>query len=335
MAEIRFQILSNPDATKDLLTFSGSGLAFFGATSGSSVAIGSYQDSTYVANSDASVVSDVTNNVKYSADTYPSGACVLNSTPASAFESGLTGVRSMYGTLGIEFGHTSAVNIQNCQLRIYDRNNVNYPASGVNTKCAELVNFNGSDFNNQGTNNGENSSAQGSGDLWWWGEPWPTEFVTGSSNTYTNSVGTVFTNGLDTDSVTNGDSRLADAAIAGSYDTVGGTGIIMPLLDSPGSGQAQLHRDEIVSGTGMAWPKWTQYCTDTGDQTTLVGFSIGDGSNTSKGAGGAPAGTAPIDLTYGGTGVDTHHTWSVALSASPLSSGAKEAYGLYVSLEYF
>ena len=36
----------------------------------------------------------------------------------------------------------------------------------------------------------------------------------------------------------------------------------------------------------------------------------------------------------GGTGVSTHHTWAVALSASPLSIGSKEQYGLYVSLEY-
>ena len=43
---------------------------------------------------------------------------------------------------------------------------------------------------------------------------------------------------------------------------------------------------------------------------------------------------AHIAKTYGGTGIDTHHTWSIALSASPLSIGAKNEYGLYVSVEY-
>ena len=87
---------------------------------------------------------------------------------------------------------------------------------------------------------------------------------------------------------------------------------------------------EITSGSGMAWPKWTQYLTNPTDQNTIFGFSVGDGSDTTK-----VGGIAPIDRTFGGTGVDTHHTWSVALSASPLSSGAKEQYGLYVSLEYY
>ena len=80
----------------------------------------------------------------------------------------------------------------------------------------------------------------------------------------------------------------------------------------------------------MVWPKWTQYITDSTDQTEVFGFSFGDGSDTTK-----VSGIANIDKTFGGTGVDTHHTWSVALSASPLSSGSKEEYGLYVSLEYF
>ena len=232
--------------------------------------------------------------------------------------------------IGIEFGHTAAVKVQNCQLRIYDRNNVNNPASGVNTKVAELVNWNGSTYNSQGAD-GATSDAVGSGDCLWWGEPWPSELVT--KNYYTNSTGVVFYNGLDSATNTNGDVRLSTAAVAGSYDTVGGTGIIVPLLDSPGSGQQGLDSGEVVSGTGMVWPKWAQYLTSTANQDTFFGSSneqqFGDGSSTVK-----SAGLANIDKTYGGTGVSTHHTWSVALSASPLSTGSKEDYGIYVSLEY-
>lgn len=330
MAEIRFQLLGNNDGTPSLDTLSGSGMAFFGSTAGSSVQIGAYQDTSYVSNGDGSVFTDASSNVKFqTTSTYPSGWAVLDAVAGTPYDMGVTGVRSMYGSLGIEFGNATECTVQNVQLRIYDRGNVNYPASGVNTKVAEIVNHNGSTFDAQGADDGLCSAAQGSGDLWWWGEPWPSEYITSDKNYYTNSVGEVFYNGRDDETVTNGDARLASAAIAGSYDSVGGSGIKVPLLNSPGSGQKQLQASEVVSGTGMVWPKWTQYITNVSDQTDVFGFSFGDGSDTTK-----VGGIAPIDRTFGGSGVDTHHTWSVAMSASPLSTGAKEQYGLYVSLEF-
>jgi hypothetical protein len=329
MAEIRFQLLKQANGTPALDTLSGSGLAFYGATAGSSVQIGAYQEVTRVANSTGSSYEDDTNNVRYLASTFPSGQSQLSILGAD-LDIGITGIKTMQGTFGIEFGHTSAVQAQNVQLRIYDRNNVNYPASGVNTKAAEIVNFDGTTWDSQGAT-GDTSDAVGSGDAFWWGEAWPSALVT--KNYYTNSSAVVFYNGLDTSSVTNGDARLATAAVAGSYDSVGGTGIILPLMDSPCSGGKGLQATEVVSGTGMVWPKWSQYITTTSNQqaffSTSVANNFGDGSDTTK-----VANVANIDRTYGGTGVDTHHTWSVALSATPLSTGSKEDYGLYVSLEY-
>lgn len=321
MAELRFQLLKQSNGTPALDTLSGSGLAFYGATAGSSVQIGSYQDVTRVSNSTGSSYSDETNNIKYKASTFPSGQATIAGSFGTAANIGLSGVKTMQSTLGIEFGHTTAVKVQNCQLRIYDRDNVNYPASGVNTKAAEIVNHNGSTFNNQGAT-GTTSNAVGSGDCLWWGEPWPNALVT--QNYYTNSSAVVFYNGYDNSAVTNGDSRLAGAAVAGSYDSVGGTGIIVPLLDSPGSGQKGLQSTEMISGTGMVWPKWSQYLRTTGSQATFFGSTA---NNFGDGA-------ANKQFNYGGTGVDTHHTWSVALSASPLSTGSKESYGLYASVEY-
>ena len=321
MAEIRFQLLKQANGTPALPTLSGSGLAFYGATAGSSVQIGAYQGTTRVANSDGSAYVDATNNTKYRSSVFPSGQCALGGAFGTEVNVGLSGIKTMHGTLGIEFGNSTAVKVQNCQLRIYDRSNVNNPASGVNTKVAELVNFNGSTFNNQGSTS-DASTVVGSGDAFWWGEPWPNALVT--QNYYTNSTGVVFYNGYDNSAVVNGDSRLANAAVAGSYDSVGGTGIIVPLLDSPGSGGKQLQNSEAISGTGMVWPKWTQYLRTTGGQSTYFGnsnYNFGDGA-------------ASKQLNYGGTGVDTHHTWSIALSASPLSTGSKTNYALYVSLEY-
>jgi len=327
MAEIRFQQLQQPNGTPVRDALGGSGLAFYGSSAGSSVQIGEYQSKTYVANSTGSSYSDQAMNVKYVAGRFPSGQTVLSGAHGNTDNVGLSGIKTFQGSLGIEFGHTSAVTVQNCQLRIYDRSNINNPASGVNTKVAEIVNHDGyvgaTAWANQGST-GSTSNAVGSGDAFWWGEPWPAALV--SKNYFTNSSAVVFYNGLDSASNTNGDARLASAGIAGSYDTVGGTGIIVPLSDSPGSGQYHLQKALVTGSTGPIWPKWTQNITTTGNQTTFFGDSahnFGDGSDAGN-----------LGKTYGGTGVDTHHTWSVALSASPLSIGSKEQYGLYVSVEY-
>lgn len=326
MADIRFQILNQSNGQPSLDTLSGSGLAFYGASVGSSVQIGSYQENTNVANPNGTTYKDSTTNVKFygDGDKFPSGMCVVDETGGANYTVGLSGIRTMHATLGIEFGHTTEVNVQNCQLRIYDRGNINYPASGVNTKVAEIINHNGSTFSAQGQN-GNSTSVVGSGDMFWWGEAWPSQFVT--KNYYTNSSGQVFYNGTSDENNTNGDSRLT---APGSYATVGGTGIIVPLINSPGSGQKQAQKSEITdSGAdtpGLMWPKWTQYVASAGQTSLFKGNAanqFGDGSNATY-----------IGRTYGGTGVDTHHTWAVALSASPLNIGSKEQYGLYVSLEY-
>lgn len=307
-------------------TLGGSGLGFFGTSVGSSVQIGSYQDSTYVANGDGSQYGANANNIKYVADEYPSGQCAVNAAGGGTFSVGLSGVKSASATLGIRFGHTSAVKVQNCQLRIYDRDSsINFPATGVNTKVAELVNFNGGDYNAQG-DEGLQSTAVGSGDVFWWGEPWPDALVT--NNWYENSLGTKFYNGTFNDGVVNPDRRINNGVAEGDDETVGGTGLIVPLLDSPGSGQKQLYSGSITDAgaaiPGMLWPKWAQYVDDA-NHSTLFGasnvFANGSSATNKK-------------KSFGGTGVDTHHTWAVALSASPLNIGSKEKYGLYVSLEY-
>ena len=327
MAEIRFQVLNQANGAVSLDTFSGSGLAFYGASAGSSVQIGAFQDNTNVANADGSQFKDSTPNVKYVGSTYPSGVCRVSAAGGAVFDNGLSGVCSYQSTLGIEFGHTTAVKVQNCQMRIYDRTNINFPGTGVNTKAAEVINFNGNTASSAPiaqSSAGNASAAVGSGDCFWWGEPWPSEMVN-TNPKFTNSSGEVFHNGVDTGTNVNGDSRLAAENVAGSFATVGGTGIIVPLSDSPGSGQQDLHKaNQALATDGMLWPKWTQYV-QSGKQATLFGSinSFGDGTTATN-----------KRKNCGGTGVSTHHTWAVALSASPLSIGSKELYGLYVSLEY-
>ena len=330
MATIDFQIDYQADSDAGVETLSGSGLGFFGETTGSSVQIGAFQDSTHVSNGDGSSTPDQANNIKFVGSTFPSGQCTVNAA-GTAFNVGLSGVKSRSATFGIRFGHDTAVKVQNCQLRIFDRANINFPASGVNTRVAEIVNFgDGQATRNHAAQGGGGiaSTAVGSGDAFWWGEPWPDALV-GSQNYYENSLGTKFYNGrLTGDTVVNGDSRLDQ--LTDDDQSVGGTGLIVPLLDSPGSGHRGLGEitgsapgSPIGDTPGMVWPKWSQYIQST--QQTNWNSSVGsyDGA-TSNGK----------KYTFGGTGLHTHHTWCVAISASPLSIGSKEQFGLYVSLEY-
>ena len=166
MATIDFQIIT--DGSKNMnpavYTLSGSGLGFFGTTTGSSVQIGAFQDTTNVSNGDGSEITDSTNNIKYVANTYPSGMTTTSLTGGAVRSIGLSGIKSNQATLGIQFNHPTAVNVQNCQLRIYDRANINHPASGVNTRVAEIINHNGAANQTDLGTIGVTSDVVGSGD---------------------------------------------------------------------------------------------------------------------------------------------------------------------------
>lgn len=300
MAEITF-------GTYNTNNLAGSGLGFYGASFGSSVQIGSYQSKTFITNSNGTVNGGNAYNVKYTAAGSGQPDTLTSGIP-------LARVNGHHRTLDINFDHGTDVNVQNAQLRIYDRVNINYPASGVNTKVIEMVNFNGQDYatwlGTPGDANvvtdGVGGAPHGSGDHVWWGEAWPSSQV--SAYSYTNSSGITFRNASTSDSVVNGDSRLGQ--VAGDEDTVGGSGIVVPLLNSPGSGQ------RFLDGTYDAAfkPKWMQYYNTSSPDLPNIG---------------APSTTR----TFGGTGIDKRHTWRVGLSSTPLSIGSKN-YSLYISLEY-
>jgi hypothetical protein len=301
MAEITFGTYSTPN-------IAGSGLGFYGSSFGSSVQIGSYQDKTFITNSDGTLNGGNAYNVKFTA-----AASGIPDTDSSGIP--LCRLNGYHRTLDINFDHSTPVNVQNAQLRIYDRSNVNYPASGVVTKVAELVNFNGLSYASwvstpgsaNTANDGVGGAPIGSGDHVWWGEAWPANQC--SAYAWQNSSGITFRNASTSDAKTNGDSRLG--AVVGDDDTVGGTGIIVPLLNSPGSGQRFLN-----STYDSAYqPKWRQYYNTASPNLANIG-------------------AISTTRTFGGTGVDTRHTWRIALSASPLSVGSKSSYALSMSVEY-
>ena len=311
MAEITFGIGTQQNIV-------GSGLGFYGASFGSSVQIGAFQESTYVTNAAGTAQGPAATNIKFSTPGSGTPSTVGSGIP-------LTKINSGNRTFHVNFDHTSYVNVQNCQLRIYDRTDTNFPASGVVTKVAEIVNFDGKtstawESNNGGDNVAYTSNFYGSGDMFWWGAPWPDAGTwRAAQNYYDNSSGVRFQNFTQTEATAgdgNGDQRLG--VITGDTETVGGTGVVVPLFNSPGSGGHFVN--SINTDVTSVQPKWLQYY---------------DSTNRDSATGGTPnLGTKTTTNTFGGTGLALRHTWYAALSASPLSIGSKTQYGLYVSLEY-
>lgn len=324
-ANIVFEVENNQNVN-------GSGLGFYGQSFGTSVQLGAYQDTTFITNASGNAQGPAARNVKYpkiSSTDYPMSG-LLNDIAQTGL---MCKLNSSEATLIIHFDNDTAVNVQNAQLRIYDRANINNPASGVNTKVCELVNFAGSStYDAWNLNNGIefNGNPVGSGDAFWWGAPWPDDwlYVTNGSSKpyYYNSVGVSFYNYTQIQinaSATSGnpDSRLG--IVTGDRETVGGSGLIVPLLNNPGSGGRNL-----IGYTGLL-PKFIHYVKPT-SQNTYLGMSPTYSSGTQE----TGYTITNRQRAYGGTGTDTRHTWRLALSATPLNIGSKTDYGLYISLEY-
>lgn len=128
MASIDFYINTGADFD---LNSGGSGLGFFGTSFGASVAVGAYQGTTYVTDGNGVVQGPQGNNVKFvdSASGEVAGATQL----------GLLLIPNYQSSINIRFTHSSSVNVQNVEGRIYDRNSINNAASGVTTKMAEII----------------------------------------------------------------------------------------------------------------------------------------------------------------------------------------------------
>jgi len=120
-----------------------SGLGFFGASFGTSVQVGEYQDSTYISASDGSAAGPEATNCKY--DTVTSGVIIDD---AAAIVPSAVAINS--GTLNVRFTFDSAVKTQNCELRIFDRTTITEGAEGVTTKVLQVCN-DGSGVSSSGT----------------------------------------------------------------------------------------------------------------------------------------------------------------------------------------
>lgn len=192
-----------------------SGVGFFGASFGTSVQVGEYQDSSFICDGDGGATNGETQltNCKYDA---LSGTIINGATSVVP-----SAVPINSGTLNIRFTYSELpVKTQGCELRIFNRSNINVGAVGVTTQVLQICNG-------------------GSG-------------------------------------VTTSGTLLSPGTHPG-WIAPSGSGTVVSLLSAPGSG----------------------------------GLSP-SGSETH----------------------DNRHDWYVALSATPISIGSKELFGLYVELEY-
>ena len=109
----------------------GSGLGFYGTSFGSSVQVGSYQNSTFITDGNGTSEGPQVNNLEW---VHPDSGSIDGLTEVT-----MTSIPNFLATLNPRFTHGSAVQVQNVKARIYDRVNIDNPASGVTTQVAELI----------------------------------------------------------------------------------------------------------------------------------------------------------------------------------------------------
>jgi len=144
MAEIKF-IANTNVGDSDIITHTeGSGLGFYGTGYGVSVPVASRQDSTWLTNGDGTE----NTNMKQLHNTKLDSLTEIGSSTTDPVVTGkvkadtvekvdLTKLPNYLCPLNIRFEHTEDVMVQNCKLRIFDRNNIENHATGVVTYVYE------------------------------------------------------------------------------------------------------------------------------------------------------------------------------------------------------
>lgn len=129
-AEIKFYANVNADdSVIEIAHNNGSGIGFYGSTFGVSVPVNSQQTTTWTTNADGTNQGIQLHNTAYST----TGTVSINSSEAIDLDS----LPNYLCPLNIRFTNDEAVKVQNCKLRIFDRNNIQNQASGVTTYVYE------------------------------------------------------------------------------------------------------------------------------------------------------------------------------------------------------
>jgi hypothetical protein len=126
MASIKFFI---PASTQ---IHASSGLGLYGSSFGNSVAVGEYQQTTFITSPDGTALGPQGNNVKF----VNAQSGIVGSSSSGI---NIKAIPNTQSTVNIRFENDTAVKTQNINVKIYDRTNINSPASGVTTKVAEII----------------------------------------------------------------------------------------------------------------------------------------------------------------------------------------------------
>jgi hypothetical protein len=163
MAEIKFYANSIPDGNVEIKHADGSGLGFYGSSFGVAVPVGSQQTTTYITNSSGTAQGTQLHNTALyaSGDALSSGEVRIN----NASVVNLAYLANYHCPLNIRFTHDEPVAVQNCKLRIFDRNNISNPASGVTTWVFESRHLSNLEDNNYTL--GLRSSDFNTGEFYW------------------------------------------------------------------------------------------------------------------------------------------------------------------------
>jgi hypothetical protein len=128
MASITFYGGGGPYAIANMLN---SGIGFFGANFGESVAVAAYQTTTFITDGNGTQDGGQINNVTYenTASGTINGAAAVH----------LKQIPNYLATLNVRFEHGSVVKTQNAKWRIYDRTAINNDPSGVTCQVYETL----------------------------------------------------------------------------------------------------------------------------------------------------------------------------------------------------
>lgn len=134
---------------------SSSGLGFFGDGFGVSLPVSNWNIRTFITNAAGNIAGPEVDNIKWSA----SNSGIIGQSGSSVL---LTQIPNYLATLNVRFTHGSQVKVTNTEFRIFDRSNINNPASGVTCRVAEIIHPD-TVQNNNGSGDTTWISAAGSG----------------------------------------------------------------------------------------------------------------------------------------------------------------------------
>lgn len=138
MAELKFYgNIFGPAGNGELINHSaGSGLGFYGLNFGVSVPIDTRQKTTFITDALGTASGAALNNTEMISEGDIVNIGVVRSN--NAIQSGVNTLPNYLAPLNIRFENTTPVAVQNCKLRIFDRNNIDNHASGVTTYVYEV-----------------------------------------------------------------------------------------------------------------------------------------------------------------------------------------------------